>query len=53
MNLPDYPDGVLLENWVSRDDGAVFLDALCNQHTVKWIAMMHWELLESKQMAQS
>jgi hypothetical protein len=47
MNLPDYPDRILLEHWVSSYDGAVFLDALCNQHAVKGITMMHGEPLES------
>ena len=50
MNLPDYPDGILLEHWVSRDDRPVFLDALRNQHAVERVTMMHGETLESEQM---
>src|SRR5258708_4682997 len=50
MNLPDYPDGILLEHWVSRDDRQVFLHALCNQHAIERVAVMHGETLESEQM---
>ncbi len=50
MNLPDYPDGILLEQWVSRDDRPVFLHALRNQHAIERVAMMHGETLESEQM---
>ena len=50
MNLPDYPDGILLEHWVSRDYRPVFLHALRNQHAVERVAMMHGETLESEQM---
>jgi hypothetical protein len=50
MNLPDYPDGILLEHWVNRHDRPVFLYALCNQHAIKRVAVMHGETLESEQM---
>ena len=50
MNLPDYPDGILLEHLVSRDDRPVFLHALRNQHAIERIAMMHGKTLESEQM---
>src|SRR5260370_7325181 len=50
MNLPDYPDGIVLEHWVSRDDRPAFFHALRDQHTVERVTMMHGETLESEQM---
>src|SRR4029077_202207 len=50
MKLPDYPDGVLLERRVSRDDRPAFFHALRNQHAIERIAVMHGEPLESEQM---
>jgi len=34
VNLPDYPDGILLEHRVSGDDRPVFFHALRNQHAI-------------------
>src|SRR5258708_28538930 len=50
MNSPDYPDGILLEHWVSRDDRPVFLHALRNQHAIERVAMMRGKTIESEQM---
>ena len=53
MNLPDYPDGILFEHWVSRDYRPVFLHALRNQHAIERVAMMRGKTLESEQMVKA
>ncbi len=45
MKLPDYPDGVLPERRVSRDDWPAFFQALRDENTVEGIAVMELQFL--------
>src|SRR3954453_11309763 len=43
MNLPDYPDWILLEYCVCTHNRQAILQALSDQQSVKWVAVMALE----------